>query len=129
MEYYLTTTVSLSFEQAIEKVIEELSKVGFGIITEIDVKATMKKKLNVDFKNYKILGACNPHFAHAALQLEDKIGVLLPCNVTVIEQATGHTEVSTINPLTMPDLINNQELEEYAAEIKDRLDTVLANLS
>ena len=98
MDYYTSKEVTVSFEEAIEKVTEELSNEGFGVLTEIDVKETLKKKLDVDFKKYKILGACNPKFAHQALLKEDKIGTMLPCNVIVEEHEDGTVEVSAVNP-------------------------------
>ncbi|OFX23113.1 MAG: hypothetical protein A2033_02135, partial [Bacteroidetes bacterium GWA2_31_9] len=97
MKYYITKKVALSFDEAVQKVIENLSKEGFGIITEINVKETFKKKLDVDFRNYRILGACNPTFAHHAISVEDKIGVMLPCNVIVQQHLSGEVEVSAIN--------------------------------
>ena len=114
MNYYFTTTVSLGFDEAIEAVTKELQKEGFGVLTEIDVKATLKKKLDVDFRNYRILGACNPTFAHQALQRESHIGTMLPCNVIVQERHDGRIEVSTINPLEAMQAVANPELEEIA---------------
>ena len=99
MTYYFTRTTALDYEQALARTQEELKKEGFGIITEIDVRDTLKKKLGVDFRRYKILGACNPAFAHQALQAESRIGTLLPCNVIVQELENGTAEVSAINPL------------------------------
>src|SRR3990172_949364 len=99
MSYHISKTVSMSFDEAIAKVKGELSKEGFGVLTEIDVKGTLKKKLDVDFKQYTILGACNPTFAYKALQMEDKIGTMLPCNVLVQENAQGQIEVSAIDPI------------------------------
>ena len=99
MSYYFSTTLqNISFSEAIEKVTEELKKEGFGILTEIDLKATLKKKLDVDFYNYTILGACNPPFAYKALQAEDKIGTMLPCNVIVQEKEQGIIEISAVDP-------------------------------
>jgi uncharacterized protein (DUF302 family) len=100
MSYHFSTTVDMSFEDAVSKVTEELGKEGFGVLTEIDVKATLRKKLGVEFRNYKILGACNPPFAHRALTIEDKIGVLLPCNVVVQELESGRIEISAVDPVT-----------------------------
>jgi uncharacterized protein (DUF302 family) len=99
MKYYFSKIISLSFDDAIEKVMAELKKEGFGVLTDIDVKQTLKKKLDVDFKKYRILGACNPPFAYKALQVEDKIGTMLPCNVIVQEIDEGHVEVAAIDPV------------------------------
>src|SRR4030066_1084925 len=99
MSYYFSKTLQLSFDVAVAKAVEELKKEGFGILTEIDVKETLKKKLNVDFRKYKILGACNPPFAYQALQAEDKIGLMLPCNIIVQEIPDGQTVVAAIDPV------------------------------
>jgi uncharacterized protein (DUF302 family) len=120
MDYGFSKTVDLSFDKAVDKVTEELRKEGFGILTEIDVKETMKKKLNVDFNNYKILGACNPPIAHKALQIEEKLGLLLPCNVIVYEKDT-ECIVSFFNPMVMTQIIDNKELLEIAKEVKQKL--------
>src|SRR3989339_2281324 len=111
MAYYNSKVVNYTYDEAITKVTEELKKEGFGILTEIDVKETLKKKLDVDFKKYKILGACNPPFAYKALQAEDKIGVMLPCNVVVIEQEDGKVEVTAVDPAASMAAIKNKELE------------------
>ena len=99
MNYYFNKTLNLSFDKAIARVTEELKKEGFGILTDIDVKATLKQKLDVEFRKYRILGACNPPFAYKALQTEDKIGTMLPCNVIVQEISDGQVEVTAIDPL------------------------------
>ena len=99
MSYYFNKTIEQNFEDAIEKVTEELKKEGFGVLTEIDVKATLKKKLDVDFRKYQILVACNPGFAHKALLSESKVGTMLPCNVVVQENDEGKVEVSAVDPL------------------------------
>src|SRR5690606_7470181 len=99
MSYYFNTTIEIDFEQAIDKVKDELKKEGFGVLTEIDVKDTFRKKLNIDFRNYRILGACNPSFAHRALQTEEKVGVMLPCNVVVEELEQGKVEVTAVDPI------------------------------
>jgi uncharacterized protein (DUF302 family) len=125
MSYYFTKTLNLSFDRAITGVTEELKKEGFGILTEIDVKETLKKKLNVDFRRYKILGACNPPFAYKALQAEDKIGTMLPCNVIVQEIAGGDVEVTVIDPLASMQAVENPALKEIAAEISKKLKTVI----
>src|SRR4030043_2473002 len=107
MSYYFSKILNVSFDEAILKVTDELKKEGFGILTDIDVKEALKKKLNVDFKKYRILGACNPPFAYQALQAEDKIGTMLPCNVIVQELADGKTEVAAVDPLASMQAIEN----------------------
>ena len=128
MNYYFNTTISGDFDQAIEKVIEELKKEGFGVLTEIDIKATLKKKLDVDFYNYRILGACNPPFAYKALQVEDKIGAMLPCNVIVQEKKPGEIEVSAVDPVASMQAVENEKLNEIANEISNKLKKVISNL-
>lgn len=128
MSYYFNKIVKQNFEDAIEKVTEELRKEGFGILTEIDVKATLKKKLNVDFRKYKILGACNPVFAHMALQNEDKVGTMLPCNVIVQENDEGKVEVSAVDPMASMQAIENPDLESIATDIRTKLQNVINNL-
>jgi len=128
MSYYKSTTFDGTFDDAITKVTEELKKEGFGILTEIDVKDTLRKKLDVDFKKYKILGACNPSFAHKALQAEDKIGVMLPCNVIVEEHEDGKVEVSAVNPVASMQAISNEELQPIAEQIKTNLEKVIDHL-
>ena len=128
MSYYFTKTVEGDFEQTIEKVTEELKKEGFGILTEIDVKATLKKKLDVDFYNYRILGACNPPFAHKALMAEDKIGTMLPCNVIVQEREPGKIEVSAVNPEASMQAVENDALADVAGQITGKLQKVIGNL-
>jgi uncharacterized protein (DUF302 family) len=128
MEYFTSKTVNLSYEQAIAKVTELLKDEGFGVLTEIDVKDTLKKKLDVDFKKYKILGACNPNFAHKALQAEDKIGVMLPCNVIVEEHEDGKVEVSAVNPVASMQAVSNEELQPIADQVKTNLERVIDHL-
>jgi uncharacterized protein (DUF302 family) len=129
MEYYMSTKVqNKNFDETLELVAEELKKEGFGVLTEIDVKATLKKKLDVDFKQYRILGACNPHFAYKALSAEDKLGILLPCNVVVEENDTGEIEVSVVDPIVSMSAVQNNNLEELAGEVKDKLTRVIENL-
>lgn len=128
MSYYISTSVNLSFEDAIEKVTEKLKEQGFGVLTEIDIKQTLKNKLNVDFYNYKILGACNPPFAHKALLAEDKIGAMLPCNVIVQEREQGKIEVSAVDPIASMQAVKNPELGEIAAEVTSRLKKVIEAL-
>lgn len=128
MGYYFSKTIDGSFDDAIQKVTEALKKEGFGILTEIDIKATLKKKLDVDFYNYKILGACNPPFAYKALLAEDKIGTMLPCNVIVQEKTAGKTEVSAIDPTASMQSIENENLHDIATEIRTRLQKVIEQL-
>jgi len=128
MNYYFTKKTSLSFDDAITKMTSALTEEGFGIISEIDVKDTLKKKIDVDFRNYKIFGACNPVFAHKAILLEDKIGTLLPCNFIVQEQGDGSTEVSAINPLETMAGIDNIKLKVLAYEVGERLKRILNNI-
>lgn len=128
MSYYTSTTFKGSFDEAIAKATEELKKEGFGVLTEIDVKETLKKKLDVDFKKYKILGACNPGFAHKALQAEDKIGTMLPCNVIVEEHDDGTVEVSAVNPIASMQAIENSNLAEIAGEVKSTLEKVIKSI-
>lgn len=128
MAYYFNKKLRTSFDEAVKKVTEELKKEGFGILTEIDVKETMKKKLNVDFRKYKILGACNPPFAHKALELEDKIGTMLPCNVIVQETAEGQTEVAAIDPVASMQAVENPKLTNVADEVRGKLKRVIDNL-
>jgi uncharacterized protein (DUF302 family) len=129
MKYYHSKLlVNVTFDEAIEKVTEALKAEGFGILTEIDIKATLKKKLDVDFYNYKILGACNPPFAYKALQAEDKIGTMLPCNVIVQEKVAGQVEVSAVDPVASMQAIENKELDDIAKEISARLENVITSL-
>ncbi|HEY8688584.1 MAG TPA: DUF302 domain-containing protein [Chitinophagaceae bacterium] len=128
MEYYFSKTIIDSFDNAIQKVTEALKAEGFGILTEIDIKATLKKKLDVDFYNYTILGACNPPFAYKALLAEDKIGTMLPCNVIVQEKVAGQVEVSAVDPAASMQAIENEKLAEIATEIRARLQKVIEQL-
>lgn len=128
MEYYFSKTINDSFENAIQKVTEALKAEGFGILTEIDLKATLKKKLDVDFYNYTILGACNPPFAYKALLAEDKIGTMLPCNVIVQEKIKDQVEVSAVDPAASMQAVENAELVAIATEIRDTLQKVINNL-
>jgi uncharacterized protein (DUF302 family) len=127
MEYGFSKVLSIPFEQAIEKVTEELKKEGFGVLTTIDVRETLKKKLDVDFKKYVILGACNPPFAFKALQAEEEIGLLLPCNVIVYEK-NGSTAVAIFDPIVMTQVIDNPGVQPIAEEVRMRLQRVLAGL-
>lgn len=129
MSYYFNKTLKTkNFDEAVELVTAELKKEGFGVLTEIDVKQTLKKKIDVDFKKYKILGACNPHYAHKALQNEDKIGVFLPCNVIVEAHENGEIEVSAVDPIASMMAVKNQALGSIAIEIQQKLKKVIANL-
>ena len=128
MSYYFSKTINLPFDAAIARVTEELKKEGFGVLTDIDVKATMKKKLDVDFRNYRILGACNPPFAHQALLAEDKIGTLLPCNVIVQEHAPGQVEVAAIDPVASMAAVDNPSLGAIGMQVRARLQKVVENI-
>jgi uncharacterized protein (DUF302 family) len=128
MSYYFSKTINASFEQALEKVMDELQKEGFGILTEIDVKETLKKKLDVDFRRYKILGACNPPFAYRALQVENNIGTMLPCNVVVQEITAGEIEVSAIDPIASMQAVQNPQLVSVAAQVQGKLQKVIEKL-
>jgi uncharacterized protein (DUF302 family) len=125
MAYYYNKTVDMDFDEAVSSVTQALKKEGFGILTDIDVKSTLKKKLDVDFRNYRILGACNPPFAHKALQAEDKIGTMLPCNVIVQETADGGIEIAAIDPIASMKAIDNPNLSEIAETIGQKLKTVI----
>lgn len=128
MSYYFSKEVKLTFEQAIEKVTNELSKEGFGILTEIDVSSTLKKKLNVDFPKYQILGACNPPFAYKALLAEDKIGTMLPCNVVVRESSHGKIEIAAVDPIASMVAVKNEALNEIAIEVQQKLKRVIRSI-
>ncbi|MGQ1909964.1 DUF302 domain-containing protein [Marinifilum sp. RC60d5] len=128
MSYYISLRTNYKFNEAIELITKALQTEGFGILTEIDVKSTLKEKLDVDFKNYRILGACNPTFAYKAFQVEDKIGIMMPCNVTVIEQDNGYVDISVMDPTIAFDVIENENLQPFANEIKKRLERSLAYL-
>ncbi|MFN2291125.1 MAG: DUF302 domain-containing protein [Anaerolineae bacterium] len=128
MSYYFSKILQMPFEEAIEHVTAELKKDGFGVLTEIDVKSTLKKKMDVDFRNYRILGACNPPFAHRALMAEDKIGTMLPCNVIVQETAAGTVEVSAVDPIASMQAIENPSLGEIAQQVQAKLRQVVERL-
>jgi uncharacterized protein (DUF302 family) len=127
--YYSKVLKGKGFQEVIDQVTAELKKEGFGVLTEIDVKETLKKKIDVEFKKYKILGACNPHFAHKALKAEDKIGVFLPCNVVVEENENGDVEVSAVDPIASMIAVKNESLGSIATEIQQKLRRVIDNLS
>ena len=128
MAYHFSKALDLPFDQAVARVVETLKREGFGILTDIDVKATMKAKLGKEFRPYRILGACNPQLAHRALQLEDKIGTMLPCNVIVQEHASGGVEVSAVDPVASMQAIHNPDLAEVANEVQARLKRVVDSL-
>ena len=127
MQYYFNKIVQMTFEETIEKVTEELKKEGFGVLTEIDVKAALKKKIDVDFRKYRILGACNPSFAYKALLAEDKIGTMLPCNVVVQERDDGKVEVAAVDPIASMQSVQNESLGEIAEEVQSKLKKVIEN--
>ena len=129
MTYYFNTVVSGDFDAIIEKVTQLLQKEGFGILTQIDIQETLKKKLDVDFKKYKILGACNPPFAYKALQSEDKIGTMLPCNIIVQELKPNKIEVAAINPMVSMQAVKNSQLENVAQEVSGRLENFIKQLT
>jgi len=128
MSYYFSRKLNMGFDEAIEKVTEALKAEGFGILTEIDVQATLKKKLDVDFQPYRILGACNPPFAYQALQAEDKIGTMLPCNVIVQQTGEGEVEVSAVDPMASMQAVENSQLGAVAEVVRSRLQKVVNGL-
>ncbi|MFA5244632.1 MAG: DUF302 domain-containing protein [Pedobacter sp.] len=128
MNYYFSKTVNTDFDTAITRVTEELKKEGFGILTEIDVKETFKKKLDVDFRKYRILGACNPNFAFEAIKAEDKIGTMLPCNVIVQEHEDGKIEVTAVDPVASMMAVKNDALGSVAGSVREKLSRVIHNL-
>jgi len=128
MSYYFNKTLNTSFDDAVARVTEELKKEGFGILTDIDVQKALKEKLNVDFRKYRILGACNPPYAHKALETEDKIGTRLPCNVIVQELGDGVVEVAAIDPVESMQAVENTSLWTIAEEIQQKLRNVIENL-
>ncbi|SFS59732.1 DUF302 domain-containing protein [Lutibacter maritimus] len=128
MNYYFNKTLQGNFDDIIVKVTQGLKDQGFGILTEIDVQETLKNKLDVDFKKYKILGACNPPYAHKALLAEDKIGTMLPCNVIVQEVKNGTIEIAAVNPMASMQAVENKKLEKLAEEITEKLETFIKKL-
>ena len=128
MAYYFSKTLPVDFDEAVRRTTEALKQQGFGIITEIDVKETFKKKLGIDFRNYRILGACNPALAHEALNLEDKIGTMLPCNVVVQDAPDGTAEIAAIDPVASMLAIENPLLKQAAERVRERLEKVIASL-
>ena len=128
MSYHFTKDLEMGFEEALEKVTEELKKEEFGILSDIDVKATLKKKIDIDFRNYRILGACNPHFAYKALSSEPNIGLMLPCNVIVQELDDGRIRVSAIDPIASMMAVKNYSLGEIAIQVQDKMKSVIDRL-
>lgn len=128
MSYYFSKTLAIGFDEAVRRTAEALKAEGFGVITEIDVKDTLKKKINIEFRNYRILGACNPTLAHEALQIEDKVGTMLPCNVVVQELGGGRIEVAAIDPVASMQAIDNPRLKGAAQRVQAKLKNVIANL-
>jgi uncharacterized protein (DUF302 family) len=128
MSYYFSTTLSVSFDEAVKRATEALKSEGFGIITEIDVKDTLKKKIDVDFRNYRILGACNPTLAHEALEIEDKVGTMLPCNVVVQDVGGGNIEIAAIDPVASMLAIDNPRLKAAAERVQAKLRKVIEGI-
>lgn len=128
MSYYFSKKLSVGFEEAIERVTQALAKEGFGVLTQIDVSDTLRKKLGVEFRNYRILGACNPALAHEALKIEDKVGTMLPCNVVVQELERGSCEIAAIDPVASMAAIDNPRLRVAAGEVQAKLRSVVENL-
>ena len=128
MKYFFSKILAIPFDDAILRVTDELKKEGFGILTEIDVKKTLKKKLDVDFNRYIILGACNPPFAYRALQKEDKIGTMLPCNVVVQEKEDSRIEIAAVDPVASMQAIQNESLGDIAARVRSKLEKVVENV-
>ncbi|HDN95361.1 MAG TPA: DUF302 domain-containing protein [Nitrospirae bacterium] len=128
MGYYFSKILDGSFEDVVNKVMEELKKEGFGVLTDIDVKATLKKKLDIDYHNYRILGACNPPFAYKALLAENKIGTMLPCNVIVQETVDGKVEIAAVDSMASMMAVHNEELHDIALEVQEKLQKVIENL-
>ena len=127
MDYRFSKSIDLPFEQTIDKVTDELKKEGFGVLTSIDVKETLKKKINVDFKKYTILGACNPPIAHKALLEEEELGLLLPCNIIVYEKG-DKTVISVFDPMVMTRVIDNEKIAPVAEQVKEKLERVLQSV-
>jgi len=128
MSYYLARTLPLAFDEAVSRITAALKQEGFGILADIDVQATLKTKLGADMPKYRILGACNPSFAHQALQLENKLGVLLPCNVIVREEKPGQIEIAAIDPVSSMERVGNPKLVAIADEVRVRLQNAIDNL-
>ncbi len=129
MNYYMATILDASFDEAIERTEAALKTEGFGVLTRVDIQKTLKAKIDVDFRPYTILGACNPALAHEALQLEDKVGTMLPCNVVVQQMSDGKVEVAAINPVASMQAIDNSALKQAAAVVRDKLSKVIESLA
>lgn len=127
MSYYASRTLKAGFDEAVERITRSLKEQGFGIITEIDLKATFRKKLDKEFRQYKILGACNPDYAFEALQREDKIGTMLPCNVIVQERGAGEVEIAAVNPVASMQAVGNEELKQVAGQVEKMLEAAVRN--
>ncbi|MGN6804640.1 MAG: DUF302 domain-containing protein [Trinickia sp.] len=128
MSYYFAKTLTVPFDAAVQRVTDALKEEGFGVLTDIDVRNTLKAKIGVDFRRYRILGACNPAFAHRALEVEDKIGTMLPCNVIVQETADGRTEVAAVDPVASMQGIGNAQLAPIAEQVQAKLKGMIARL-
>jgi uncharacterized protein (DUF302 family) len=128
VSYYFAKTLNMPFDRAIDAVVEQLKKEGFGVLTTIDIQETLKQKLGVDFPRYTILGACNPTMAHQALQAEDKIGTMLPCNVIVRDLGDGTTEIAAVDPVASMQSVNNPNLAGIAASVQQKLASVVRAL-
>ncbi|WP_421919208.1 DUF302 domain-containing protein [Marinifilum sp.] len=128
MSYYIKRITDFTFDEAVDRITKAIQTEGFGILTDIDVKATLKQKINVDFKQYRILGACNPTLAYEAFQVEDQIGIMMPCNITVVEQDNGHVDISIMDPTAAFNVIENEELQPFAKELKMKLERCLTYL-
>ncbi len=128
MDYHISKKVGGNFEEVVLKVTKELKKEGFGVLTEIDIKETLKNKLHVDFRKYTILGACNPEYAHNALLAEDKVGTMLPCNIIVQDKGEGNIEVSAVNPMASMMAIENKKLVQLASDVTKKLEKVIASV-
>jgi len=127
MTYYASRTLQTDFDDAVERITRSLKEQGFGIITEIDLRATFKKKLDKEFRPYKILGACNPNYAFEALQREDKIGTMLPCNVIVQDRGQGRIEIAAVNPVASMQAVGNEELKDVAGQVEKMLEAAVNN--
>ncbi len=128
MSYYFAKTLTIGFNDAVQRTADALKREGFGIITDIDVRDTLKKKINEEFRDYRILGACNPSLAHEALQIEDKVGTMLPCNVVVQDVGNGRAEVAAIDPVASMQAIDSPRLRQAAEEVQRRLKRVIETL-
>lgn len=128
MSYYISKTVGVPFDQAIQKTTEALKSEGFGVLADLDIQATLKEKLGVEFRKYRILGACNPNYAYQALSAEEQIGLMLPCNVVVQENENGEVVVSAVDPVAAMQAVANEGLHEVAANVRDLLKKVIEKL-